>query len=75
MGALSKNINLLIRTKELYELHYGKYPDNLDYVARCEDHAYHVHHHVVAVQYLEPASNYQLVKDEPSWVGTSKVYC
>ena len=29
------------KTKELYELHFGKYPEQLDNAARCEDHPCH----------------------------------
>lgn len=30
------------RTKELYEIHFGPYPEKLDNAARCEDHPCHV---------------------------------
>ncbi|APX93774.1 hypothetical protein BWR19_12955 [Halomonas sp. 1513] len=30
------------KTKELYELHFGEYPERLDNAARCEDHPCHV---------------------------------
>jgi len=30
------------KTKALYELHFGQYPNDLDHAARCADHACHV---------------------------------